>query len=65
MSAFNYRLHDAVLENLADAVVYETDNLANDREADYGALKLRIGRILGLKDAIAIAEETRKTIQET
>lgn len=62
--SYNFRLHDAVLEALQEAVQYEINNLANDRDGDISALKMRIGKIVGLKEAIVIAQNIQKKTQE-
>lgn len=61
---FNFRLYDAVIEALAQAATDEVDNLALCRTGDFGDYRFMIGRIAGLRDALAIAEETRKKLMQ-
>lgn len=62
--SYNFVLYEAVMQALRDAIDEETQNLANDMVADFGGLKLRLGRIQGLKHAIEIAEATEQKIME-
>ncbi len=61
MTAYNFRLQDAVIEALKEAIVKESDDLAayGGGEAE-AQLRLRLGRIQGLGEAVAIAEATAK-----
>lgn len=58
--SFNPRLHDAVVEAFEAAMADESANLIAARNADFGELRYRMGRIHGLMAALEVAEETRK-----
>jgi hypothetical protein len=60
LSAYNFRLHEAVVEALEQALVEETENLVRDLNADFGGYRYRQGRIHGLQEAVLVVEATRR-----
>lgn len=63
-SANPFRIHEETIAALQEQIESEVAWMLNDRDADFGRYKYRVGYINGLRAAIDIAEDVLKKIQE-